>query len=73
MKIHIWSHGDPSVGISGQNATIETHGDFAYDMDADESKLVKAELAHTFGIIFAEKAYVAFDDELNPPDEDVEA
>jgi len=71
MKIHIWTNGDPSVGISGQNATvdIETMEDSGIN-EPGERDIIRNKLKEAFSAIFDEKAHVAFEDELDVPDLD---
>jgi hypothetical protein len=69
-KIHIWSNGDPSVGINGCSATVEIAGlkDLCSD-DPEEQEAfllhVKKTLSESFQSIFDEKVNIAFDSELH--------
>lgn len=66
MKIHVWCVGDPSVGISGANATVEIEG---WDMTEFREE-VKKSLTTCFGEIWDEKPHVVFEDELNSHEEE---
>jgi len=63
MKATIFSHGDPSVNIGGQEATV----DLPYmEFDDMEHRLhVTASLIEAFSDIFEERAYVLFDDQCS--------
>lgn len=65
MKITVWSNGDPSVGIYGNEANIEIpYMDIA---DIDEYELRESwrgMLAETFSEMFDDKAKVMFEDEF---------
>lgn len=63
MEIHIWTNGDPSVGLPGENATVEI--EIPADFTAEDRNLVRTELQKAFSAIWDEKPHVAFQDELD--------
>lgn len=63
MKIYIWTHGDPSVGINGKNATVDLEGFIFTEEDKEEREQLRAKLKVTYSDIFDERATVMFEDE----------
>lgn len=65
MKITVWTNGDPSVGIAGEEANI----DFPYrdiaDIDDNESREDwRKKLIEAFSGMFDDRAKVMYEDEF---------
>ena len=61
MKIFIYHNGDRSVGINGDEVTIEWEG--MPRMDKDEREALRRDLKHFWDDAFDFRCYVRFDDE----------
>lgn len=59
MKAKIFSHGDPSVGIWGNQGSIDT----GIEVDDDEREAYRADIAKFFSDLRGEPATVLFEDE----------
>ena len=66
MKFFIYTHGDQSVGIAGDEVTVEINiGEFAYEEDRkDFIEVCKSELATAFSTIWDFKAFVRTEEDL---------
>lgn len=63
-RIHIWSDGDPSVGINGDNASVVLEN--FYIEDEDHKKEIRVAISCAFQQIFDDYLVkVAFDEDLN--------
>ena len=58
MKFYVWCTGDRSVGIPGQEATVEM------EVEKENVADVKEMLKSAFGDIFDEKCHVMTDEEM---------
>lgn len=59
MKARIFSHGDPSVGIWGNEGSIST----GIDIDDEDREAYRVDIAKFFSDLWRESATVLFDDE----------
>lgn len=71
-SVHIYTNGDPGVGIPGDGVTIQADGDFLIDLEAldpadrqSELNAFREKLKDAFAVIWTdEPAKVVFDFEL---------
>ena len=61
MKATIWSNGDPSVGINGNQAEVDMP--YLGEVDDEYRQGIRESLIMAFSDIFDDKAFVTFDDE----------
>ncbi|MBU2729323.1 hypothetical protein [Acidithiobacillus caldus] len=66
MIFHVWSHGDPSVGIPGNNAEVDISS--VEDFDPEDRKeyidTIKKCLSAAFSEIWDEPVHIASDEEV---------
>lgn len=70
-SVHVWTTGDMSVGLPGQNAVVQAEGDFLIDLtnydEADRAPALQAfreKIKDAFQSIWDETPNVAFDYEV---------
>jgi len=63
MKATIWSNGDPSVGINGNQAEVDMP--YLGEVDDEYRQSIRESLATVFSEIFDDRAFVIFDDECS--------
>lgn len=61
MEIFIWTNGDSSVGLTGDNAKVTIEGEY----DVSDREFIRSELKNLFGELWASKTHVAFKEEIN--------
>jgi hypothetical protein len=65
MIFHVWSHGDPSVGIPGNNAEVDISvEDFDPEGRKEYIDTIKQCLSAAFSEIWDEPVHIASDEEV---------
>jgi len=72
MKVHIFSNGDPSAGINGNEAIIDfPYMDKEHWGDKEDLENVRITLAQSFSELFDGKVTVTFEDEIEKQEKEI--
>jgi hypothetical protein len=71
MIFHVWSHGDPSVGIPGNSAEVDISSEEDFDPEDRKEYIdtIKKCLRDAFSEIWGEPVHIASDEELEAENE----